>query len=317
MFLKKAGEIAAATAITVATGGAAAPLVAAGIGFLEGTGQGGEKYFSMTDENGNYTNRSVKDIGLSYLEGIQKGAEWYVSGQVGSGFYNGVKSFVNPASITREVASRATGNTFKDAVVNTIKSPDMYVDFAAATAKAGAGYITNGKVNWKDYAFEMGFAVLGNFAGELLGAAAANKNIDGQIARANIASKETGAVSRIKIHSIEDLTFDQLQAIEKKRLVSFQVVSKNNEILSFEDVFDEYIKSNLHHLEVDEAADMIRLIKQYDLVDESNIKRTMDNIQALYEEGQIAAKSKYNTFSKTLESIGLGMPHMLQNMLII
>ena len=157
---KKVGEIAAATAITVATGGAAAPLVAAGIGFLEGTGQGGEKYFSMTDENGNYTNRSVKDIGLSYLEGIQKGAEWYISGQVGSGFYNGVKSFVNPASITREVASRATGNTFKDAVVNTIKLPDMYVDFAAATAKAGAGYITNGKVNWKDYAFELGFAVM-------------------------------------------------------------------------------------------------------------------------------------------------------------
>lgn len=293
---KKVGEIAAATAITVVTGGAAAPLVAAGIGFLEGTGQGGEKYFSMTDENGNYTNRSVKDIGLSYLEGIQKGAEWYISGQVGSGIYNGVKSFVNPASITREVASRATGNTFKDAVVNTIKSPDMYVDFAAATAKAGAGYITNGKVNWKDYAFELGFAVLGNFAGELLSAAGANKTIDGQIAKANIASKKTGAVSQIKIHSIEDLTFDQLQAIEKKRLVSFQVVSKNNEILSFEDVFDEYVKSNLHQLEVVDDADMIRLIKQYDLIDESNIKRTMDNIQALYEEGRIAAESKYNTF---------------------
>ena len=243
---KKVGEIAAATAITVATGGAAAPLVAAGIGFLEGTGQGGEKYFSMTDENGNYTNRSVKDIGLSYLEGIQKGAEWYISGQVGSGFYNGVKSFVNPASITREVASRATGNTFKDAVVNTIKSPDMYVDFAAATAKAGAGYITNGKVNWKDYAFEMGFSVLGNFAGELLGAAAANKtfvkNIDEQITRANIASKETGTVSQIKIHSIEDLTDKQLEAISDKQLVCFVVDSKKQPV-SFEDAFIELKRS--------------------------------------------------------------------------
>ena len=243
---KKVGEIAAATAITVATGGAAAPLVAAGIGFLEGTGQGGEKYFSMTDENGNYTNRSVKDIGLSYLEGIQKGAEWYISGQVGSGFYNGVKSFVNPASITREVASRATGNTFKDAIVNTIKSPDMYVDFAAATAKAGAGYITNGKVNWKDYAFEMGFAVLGNFAGELLSAAAANKtfvkNIDEQITRANIASKETGTVSQIKIHSIEDLTDKQLEAISDKQLVCFVVDSKKQPV-SFEDAFIELKRS--------------------------------------------------------------------------
>ena len=243
---KKAGEIAAATAITVATGGAAAPLVAAGIGFLEGTGQGGEKYFSMTDENGNYTNRSVKDIGLSYLEGIQKGAEWYVSGQVGSGIYSGVKSFVNPASITREVASRATGNTFKDAIVNTVKLPDMYVDFAAATAKAGAGYITNGEVNWKDYAFEMGFAVLGNFAGELLSAAAANKtfvkNIDEQIARANIASKETGTVSQIKIHSIEDLTDKQLEAISDKQLVCFVVDSKKQPV-SFEDAFIELKRS--------------------------------------------------------------------------
>ena len=243
---KKAGEIAAATAITVATGGAAAPLVAAGIGFLEGTGQGGEKYFSMTDENGNYTNRSVKDIGLSYLEGIQKGAEWYVSGQVGSGIYNGVKSFVNPASITREVASRATGNTFKDAIVNTIKSPDMYVDFAAATAKAGAGYITNGEVNWKDYAFELGFSVLGNFASELLSAAAANKtfvkNIDEQIAKANIASKETGTVSQIKIHSIEDLTDKQLEAISDKQLVCFVVDSKKQPV-SFEDAFIELKRS--------------------------------------------------------------------------
>ena len=243
---KKAGEIAAATAITVATGGAAAPLVAAGIGFLEGTGQGGEKYFSMTDENGNYTNRSVKDIGLSYLEGIQKGAEWYVSGQVGSGIYSGVKSFVNPASITREVASRATGNTFKDAIVNTVKLPDMYVDFAAATAKAGAGYITNGEVNWKDYAFELGFSVLGNFAGELLSAAAANKtfvkNIDEQITRANIASKETGTVSQIKIHSIEDLTDKQLEAISDKQLVCFVVDSKKQPV-SFEDAFIELKRS--------------------------------------------------------------------------
>ena len=196
---KKVGEMVAATAVTVATGGTAAPLVAAGIGFLEGTGQGGEKYFSMTDENGNYTNRNVKGIGLSYLEGIQKGSEWYISGQVGSGIYNGVKSFVNPASITKEVASRATGNTFKDAVVNTIKLPDMYVDFAAATAKAGAGYITNGEVNWKDYAFEMGFAVLGNFGGELLSAAGANKLL-----------KEKGEKSFIELDDITPTieTFD-------------------------------------------------------------------------------------------------------------
>ena len=119
-------------------------------------------------------------------------------------------------------------------------------------------------------------------------------------------TEKTGAVSQIKIHSIEDLTFDQLQAIEKKGLVSFQVVSKNNEILSFDDVFDEYIKSNLHQLEVVADADMLRLIKQYDLVDESDIIRTMDNIQALYEEGRIAAELKYNTFLKNFREHRFG-----------
>lgn len=214
---KKVGEMVAATAVTVATGGTAAPLVAAGIGFLEGTGQGGEKYFSMIDENGNYTNRNVKGIGLSYLEGIQKGSEWYISGQVGSGIYNGVKSFVNPASITKEVASRATGNTFKDAVVNTIKLPDMYVDFAAATAKAGAGYITNGEVNWKDYAFEMGFAVLGNFAGELLSAAGANKLLKEQNFPSTDEISEVVKFANTKdsIDSIRDVEYSLRSMMEK------------------------------------------------------------------------------------------------------
>ena len=83
--------------------------------------------------------------------------------------------------------------------------------------------------------------------------------IDTQLANVKEQTKAITTPEEVEVqeHSIEDLTFDQLQAIEKKRLVSFQVVSKNNEILSFEDVFDEYIKSNLHHLEVDEAADSL------------------------------------------------------------
>ena len=213
----KVGEVTIATVITVATGGTAAPVVAAGVGFLEGTGQGGEKYFSMTDEDGNYTNRDVKSIGLSYLDGVQKGAEWYISGQVGSSVVKGFNSYLNPATVTQEVIGQATGNTFKDAVINTVKLPDMYVDFAAATAKAGAGYITNGEIDWQSYALEMGFAVLGNFAGELLSAAGTNKLLKEQ----NIPS--TDEISEImkfastkdSIDSIRDVEYSLRSMMEK------------------------------------------------------------------------------------------------------
>ena len=127
-----------------------------------------------------------------------------------------------------------------------------------------------------------------------------------QIQYANYRAGSHDNFMSVRVDSLDDLTFDQLQAIEKKGLVSFQVVSKNNEILSFEDVFDEYIKSNLHQLEVVADADMLRLIKQYDLVDESDIIRTMDNIQALYEEGRIAAELKYNTFLKNFREHRFG-----------
>ncbi len=283
----KVGEVTIATVITVATGGTAAPVVAAGVGFLEGTGQGGEKYFSMTDEDGNYTNRDIKSIGLSYLDGVQKGAEWYISGQVGSSVVKGFNSYLNPATVTQEVIGQATGNTFKDAVINTVKLPDMYVDFAAATAKAGAGYITNGEIDWQSYALEMGFAVLGNFAGELLSAASANKllkeqngladgkialeDINEQITKANIVAKETGEVSQIRINSIEDLTDKQLEAIGDKQLVSF-VVDGKKEPISFEDAFIELKRSG--KIPADSP-----LMKEYNSKIETDISQAQEAIR--------------------------------------
>lgn len=204
----KGVEMAAATIITIATGGTAAPLVAAGVGFLEGFGKGGEDRFSLTDENGNYTNREAKDWLLAGLDGVQKAADWYVTGQTISTVYGGVKAFLNPTKIGTDALKTVTGNSFKDGIINTIKSPDIYVDLAAASAKAGAGYVTTGEVDWKTLALDMGFAVLGNFAGEYLSAAGTNKLLKDQ----NIPS--TDEISEmVKFASTKD-SIDSIREVE-------------------------------------------------------------------------------------------------------
>ena len=165
----KAGEVVIAGGVTVATGGAAAPLVAAGLGFLEGTGQEAERRFNLTDENGNYTNRSAKDVVLSYLKGAGKASEWYMYGDVTSGILNnGV-----------EAAAKGvfTGNNAKDALFNMVKKPDFYIDTAASAANATTTRLTTGKWDWKEIAFDLGLNVLGNYGAEYLTASSANKAI--------------------------------------------------------------------------------------------------------------------------------------------
>lgn len=167
----KATEVIAATAVTVATGGAAAPFVAAGIGFLEGTGKTAEERFSAG-------NREVKDIGLAFLGGVGKASEWYGYGQVGSNIYNGAKNF-----LTKNVSQKITEETLKEsfktagksnlkvlgeAVKKTFTTADVYLDSAAAVANAVTTKITTGEWNVGEGLFDLGFAVAGNMVGDIL-----------------------------------------------------------------------------------------------------------------------------------------------------
>ena len=163
---RKAGEITAAAAITIATGGTAAPLVAAGIGFLEGTGQEGERRFSMTDENGNYTNRSAIDLASAYLSGVGKGAEWYMYGDVAAGLAKGGAA---------AAAESLTGHSGKDALINMAKKADVYVDTAAAFAQGVSTRINTGEWNYAELGFDLAFSILGNYGGEYLSAVAGNR----------------------------------------------------------------------------------------------------------------------------------------------
>ena len=162
----KAGEIVIAGAVTVATGGAGAPLVAAGLGFLEGTGQEAERRFNLTDENGNYTNRSAKDVALSYLKGVGKAGEWYMYGNVAQNLIGGA------AQASTDVF---TGHSARDALLNMAKKADVYVDISTSLANAGTTRLTTGEWNWKELGLDLGLSLLGNYGGELLGAIKGNK----------------------------------------------------------------------------------------------------------------------------------------------
>ena len=163
----KVGEIALAAGITVATGGAAAPLVAAGLGFLEGTGQEAERRYNLTDENGNYTNRSAKDTALSYLKGIGKASEWYMYANVAGGLAN--------KGAETAVKEMFTGNNAKDALLNMAKKADVYIDVAASAANATTTRLTTGKWNWGELGLDLGLSLLGNYGAEYLTAVKGNK----------------------------------------------------------------------------------------------------------------------------------------------
>ena len=163
----KAGEIVIAAGVTVATGGAGAPLVAAGLGFLEGTGEEAERRFNLTDENGNYTNRSAKDVALSYLKGVGKGAEWYMYGDVANNLLN--------KGVQAAAEGVFTGNNAKDALINMAKKADVYVDVASSLANATSTRLTTGKWNWGEFGLDLGLSLLGNYGGEYLTAVSNNR----------------------------------------------------------------------------------------------------------------------------------------------
>ena len=169
----KGAEIVAATAVTVCTGGAAAPFLAAGIGFLEGMGQEGERRFSLTDADGNYTNRTATDVALSALKGVGKASEWYMYGNVGANLVNGALGTAG-ASGAVDMAN-LTGNNARDALTRLVRSGDFYLDMASSAANAATTRITTGKWNWGEMALDFGLSILGNYGGEYLNVAQANK----------------------------------------------------------------------------------------------------------------------------------------------
>lgn len=108
---EKVAEFAAATAITVATGGAGVGSFAAvfGAGFLAGAGGSAEKNYSQIKENGGAPSLDDKSSNILF-DAIGSGLSWYAQGQMGKG-----------AIEAAEAASKVGAGTVKNQMVNTFK----------------------------------------------------------------------------------------------------------------------------------------------------------------------------------------------------
>ena len=173
------GKIALATAATIGTGGAAAPLA---LGFLFGTGTRAEKLYQ---ENTNTT--GAQELGI-FISGLGEAANWYAQGKLGEGAVglfnvikntglkqtgalaiNGVKSLIG------NIKTNGIGNTLKGMLGSTKVSSMMAADNLADSA----GIIGDNTSRWLTGEEEFNLGNVAKAGGELLSAWSLNMFFDG------------------------------------------------------------------------------------------------------------------------------------------
>ncbi len=173
------GKIALATAATIGTGGAAAPLA---LGFLFGTGEKAEKLYQ---ENINTT--GAQELGI-FISGLGEAANWYAQGKLGEGAVglfnvikntglkqtgalaiNGVKSLIG------NIKTNGIGNTLKGMLGSTKVSSMMAADNLADSA----GIIGDNTSRWLTGEEEFNLGNVAKAGGELLSAWSLNMFFDG------------------------------------------------------------------------------------------------------------------------------------------
>ncbi len=187
---EKAGEVAIITAATIASGGTAAPLLA-GVGFLKGTGEEAERRYNLTDENGNYTNRSWKDTGLAYLSGLAEAAEWYGTSQAIGAATQGINAVKQYGfdGLKQMVSSGMAGSTPRDVAKTVLRGAKKSLFEADTWIDVGTGFVdfvvdgvNTGEWNWGSLAVDttlnLGGNMFGGFIGEVLDGGAPRVHAD-------------------------------------------------------------------------------------------------------------------------------------------
>lgn len=171
--------IAGATAATIATGGAAAPLFAAG--FVVGAGQSAEKNFQDT-ENRDFWKDSV-EIGV---DGTIKGLSTVAYGKAGAAAFNGVKSLTSNGVKTtlKETLGAFNKTTIKSTIKNsgkkiakqtaleTLYDTDTILESGAVLLDDAKTFIQTGEINFAkvicDAALIYGENYVGNLTSSIL-----------------------------------------------------------------------------------------------------------------------------------------------------
>lgn len=116
---KIGGEIVAATAATIATGGAASPTLVAvvgGLGFAAGAGEQSQKtYQSIQNTTG------AQEAGI-FFSGLESATRWYAYGRLGAGLTSTVSQIRNIASHGKWTTKFGTSDTISGALKTIIKT---------------------------------------------------------------------------------------------------------------------------------------------------------------------------------------------------
>ena len=162
-----ASKIALATAATVFTGGAAAPVV---IGAAYGIGNEEEKYAQSVNIELGEAYDYKKVFGRAVIGGVSGAAEFYGYGQLGSGIVNGIKGLKSGASTidaTKDIGKFST--SFRKNFAKNFFVTDTLLDTGAVITKHGIGYAIGDesreqllKEGGLELAFSLGLAAIGS-----------------------------------------------------------------------------------------------------------------------------------------------------------
>lgn len=278
------GKVAAATALTVVTGGTAAPLAA---GFLFGVGDHAERTYqtkgtdtTMADEFG---------IGLS---GVGEAANWYglgKLGQAGVGFVSAVKE-VGLKSTGAEIFSGVKGalstlknSSFKDAaktmfskdnMLSALKTAAMDPDNAVDSIATIADDVSDFAVGDKEFNFDNAMKMVG----ELSGAFVLNVGFEGL---GNYLRSSDDVVDAVKTtNNIDDIvnTADEssdglIDAINTTNSVDEIVNTVNGSDVS-EEKFTELVKNKV---------DTIKTNLNIENIDKKSYKDIIENLDSISE----------------------------------
>ena len=176
---EKVTFVAAATALTVASGGAAA----AGMGAVYGMGESAESHY-QADDRGNYWD--LKNVGGIAIDSALSAAEAYGAGQMGATAINAAGSLSKlGASGAKEIAKEKLsqmslkegfnalktkgGSMLKGAAINTFKDKDFYIDTATTIAGDVKTGIATGEWDFGHMVLSTAAAYGTNFASNMTG----------------------------------------------------------------------------------------------------------------------------------------------------
>ena len=173
------GKLVLATAATVVTGGAAAPIA---LGFLFGTGDQAEKLYQ---ENPNTT--GAQELGI-FVSGIGEALNWYAQGQLGANglkFFNSLKGvgLKQTGAIAIEGIKSLLSNVKSKGFINTLKGILKSSNFASLQAADNladsAGIIADNASDWLVGNEEFNLKTAASAGGELISAWLLNMFFDG------------------------------------------------------------------------------------------------------------------------------------------